>query len=240
MKTSLSLALATVAAVIVSATVHADGHLGQATVVHGVPGLTVDVYVNGTLTLEDFEPGTVTDPLELPEGNYDIIIVAANAPTNPPAIAGSAFLPAGANVSIVAHLTEAGTPTLSVFVNDVSAIRRLKSRLVVRHVAAAPAVDVALYRKFKFWKWSWYKLITTIENLVNPNEAQAEVFRGNYAAEIFPAGSGDAVAGPADVKLKKRTLTIVYAVGSLSDGSFTLLVQEQKLPIRRRFRRKKR
>ena len=28
---------------------------GQVVVVHGVPNLTVDVYVNGELTLEDFE-----------------------------------------------------------------------------------------------------------------------------------------------------------------------------------------
>ena len=50
---------------------------GIVTVIHGVPGLTVDVYVNGELTLPSFAPGTVTDPLQLPEGNYDIVIVAA-------------------------------------------------------------------------------------------------------------------------------------------------------------------
>jgi hypothetical protein len=233
MKTTLSIALAAFAALVLSASVRADD-LGLVTVVHGVPGLTVDVYVNGALTLEDFAPGTVTDPLELPEGQYDIIIVPADGDPANPAIEGSAFLPAGANVSIVAHLTEAGAPTLSVFVNDVSKIRRLKSRLVVRHVAAAPAVDVDLYRKFTFWKWSWYKFVATIENLINPNEAQAEVWFGNYAATISPAGSGDVVAGPADLTLKRRTLTIVYAVGSLDDGSFALLTQEQRLPVRRR------
>lgn len=28
-------------------------------VLHGIPGLTVDVYVNGALTLDDFTPGTL-------------------------------------------------------------------------------------------------------------------------------------------------------------------------------------
>ena len=44
-----------------------------------MPGLTVDVYVNGDLTLEDFAPDTVTDELELPAGDYDIAIFAADA-----------------------------------------------------------------------------------------------------------------------------------------------------------------
>lgn len=44
-------------------------------VFHGVPGLTVDVYVSADATytaeealLTDFEPGTVTDPVDLPAG----------------------------------------------------------------------------------------------------------------------------------------------------------------------------
>ena len=86
-----------------AAWVAADDDTGTVTVVHGVPGLTVDVYVNGGLTLPDFAPGTITDPLSLPEGTYDIEIYPAGADpsASAPAIAGSAFLPAGANASIV-------------------------------------------------------------------------------------------------------------------------------------------
>ena len=32
-------------------------------VLHAVPDLTVDVWVNGAVLLEDFAPGTLTDPL---------------------------------------------------------------------------------------------------------------------------------------------------------------------------------
>ena len=35
---------------------------GTVTVIHGIPGLVVDVYVNGALTLKDFQPLTVTSP----------------------------------------------------------------------------------------------------------------------------------------------------------------------------------
>ena len=41
---------------------------GTVTVVHGIPGLTVDVYVNDALTLDNFAPDTVTDPITLPAG----------------------------------------------------------------------------------------------------------------------------------------------------------------------------
>ena len=52
---------------------------GQVYVVHGIPGLPVDIYVNGALTLDDFEPETVAGPLDLPAGSYDIAITAADA-----------------------------------------------------------------------------------------------------------------------------------------------------------------
>ncbi|MGB3829110.1 MAG: DUF4397 domain-containing protein, partial [Ornithinimicrobium sp.] len=60
----------------------------RVSVLHAVPGLTVDVYVNGEETLPDFEPGTLTDPLTLPAGDYDIEVYAAGADpeTDDPAI----------------------------------------------------------------------------------------------------------------------------------------------------------
>ena len=48
-------------------------------VLHGVPGATVDVYANGKALLTDFKPGTLTDPLKLPEGTYDLKVTAAGA-----------------------------------------------------------------------------------------------------------------------------------------------------------------
>ncbi len=196
------------------------GNNGTVTVIHGVPGLVVDVYVNGTKTLPAFEPYTVTDPLELPEGNYDIVIVPQDGDPASPAISGSAFLPAGANVTIIAHLDAAGSPTLGVFVNDVSQIMPGKTRLAVRHAAAAPVVDVALYRGNGTGNY-----IATVPDLANAGEAAVDVRPGRYSATIAPAGDLTPVFGPASLVLKPKVLNIVYAVGSLSDGSFRLLIQ---------------
>lgn len=190
-----------------------DGN-GTVTVLHGVPGLTVDVYVNGDLTLEDFEPGTVTDPLSLPAGDYDIAIRAADAEADSdPAISGSTTLPADANASIVAHLDEGGTPTLGVFVNDVSNTAAGEARLGVRHTAAAPAVDIAANGD------------VLIEGLTNPDEAVTDVPAATYSAEVRLAGTEDAVLGPADLSLSEGTATFVYAIGSAEEGSLDLLVQ---------------
>ena len=42
----------------------------ELSVLHGVPGLTVDVYVDGELTLDDFEPAALAGPLALALGGF--------------------------------------------------------------------------------------------------------------------------------------------------------------------------
>jgi hypothetical protein len=185
---------------------------GTVTVVHAVPDVTVDVYVNGDLTLEDFAPRNVTDPLELPAGDYQIDIRAAGADAgDDPVISGSASLPGGANASIVAHLTEDGDPTLGVFVNDVSQLEAGQSRLTVRHTAAAPAVDI------------WADGSPLITDLANPDEAGTEVPAGTYEVAVAPTGTEDPVIGPTDLTLEEGTSTIVYAFGSVDEGLDVLI-----------------
>lgn len=191
---------------------------GTVTVIHGVPGLVVDVYVNGNLTLPGFQPGTITPPLQLPEGNYKIQITKQGDQLANAVITGETFLPAGANASIIAHLSESGSPTLSVYVNNLAGLRKGKSRLVVRHDAQAPAVDVKLYRGEKG------KLVATIPNLSNPNEASADVRPGRYSVTLSAAGSSDVAYGPVPLKPKPGIAYFVYAYGTLGKD-FGLLVQ---------------
>ena len=192
----------------------AQGATGTVTVIHGIPGLTVDVYVNNKLTLEDFAPDTVTKPLELPAGTYQIAIRPANAaPDSAPVLSGSAALTAGANVSIVAHLDANGQPALTVFVNDTAALAPGNARLVVRHTAAAPAVDVLANGK------------PALTNLTNPNEATADLPAGTISAAVAAAGTTTPVLGPVDVPLAAGTATVVYAVGSLQGATLHVLTQ---------------
>ncbi len=208
-----------VAAALALSTVPASASTtGEATVsvLHAVPGLTVDVYANGDELLPDFEPGTLTDPQQLPAGSYDLTVFAAGADpaTATPAIrADDVNVPAGANITVVAHLSADGTPVLTPFVNDTSAVAAGEARVTVRHTAAAPAVDVRAGGE------------VLVPGLTNPNEASAEVPAGTVSADVVLAGTSDVAIGPADLALAEGTGTIVYAWGSAADSNLALAVQ---------------
>ncbi len=120
-------ALGTTVTALALLTPAAPAHAADATisVLHAVPGLTVDVYANGEELLPNFAPGTLTDPLTLPAGSYDLAVYAdGDTPDNAePAIeANGVEVPGGANATVVAHLDAEGNPTLTPFVNDTSAV----------------------------------------------------------------------------------------------------------------------
>jgi len=46
-------------------------------VVHGIPGVTVDVCVNGDKAIRDFQPGDVVSGVRLPEGEYRLKVTPA-------------------------------------------------------------------------------------------------------------------------------------------------------------------
>jgi hypothetical protein len=189
---------------------------GQVSVVHGIPGLTVDVYVNGDATLEGFAPGEVAGPLTLPAGDYELAIAPEGAGLEGAVLTGSATVTDGLNASIVAHLTESGDPTISIYANDLSTIDSGNGRLIVRHTAAAPTVDILLA--------DGTELFTGVSN---PDEGKADVPAGSYDVEIAPAGAGveGSVFSVPGVALDEGTALIVYATGSLADGTFGLVTQ---------------
>ena len=207
-------ALACALSVSLAAPTHAAGS-SDVSILHGVPGLTVDVYANGNKILSNFTPGTLTAPLKLPEGSYDLAVFpAGKGPSGTPAIkADNVAVPAGANITVVAHLDAMGKPVLTPFVNDASKLPPGKARLTVRHVAAAPAVDVRAGGTPVF------------TNLTNPNEAKAEVAAGSVSADVVLAGTDTVAIGPATLDLKEGTSTIVYAWGSAADGTLKLALQ---------------
>jgi hypothetical protein len=197
------------------APVHAAEGNAHLSVLHGVPGLTVDVYVDNALTIDDFEPGDLAGPLELPAGTYSVAITAADAAdASAPAIGPiDLTLASGGNYTAVAHLTEAGEPTATLFTNDVAQIAAGEGRLTVRHVAAAPGVDVLAAGS------------PVISNLTNPNEQVLTLPAGVVSASVAATGTTEPVIGPADVDVAEGVNTIVYAWGSLDDDNLALAVQ---------------
>ncbi|MEU2981202.1 DUF4397 domain-containing protein [Streptomyces hirsutus] len=207
------LSLAVAAPASAEGTAQEDGK-ASVTVFHGVPGLTVDVYANGNELLPDFKPGTLTEPQSLDPGTYDIEVFAdGKGPDGDPAIQKSVEIPAGANATLAAHLDAQGAPVLTAFVNDTSKVPAGQSRLTVRHVAAAPAVDVRAGGE------------PVIEGLTNPNEKSLEVPAGTVKADVVLAGTDTVVIGPADLDLAEGASTVVYAWGSAKDKNLALKTQ---------------
>lgn len=210
----IPLALASLA---LGAPAHAadSGDEAMVSVLHAIPGATVDVYANGEPLLTDFEPGTLTDPVALPAGSYDLKVTEAGAGADADAVveASGVEVPGGANITVTANLDADGNPALNPFVNDTSPVAAGQARLTVRHVAAAPAVDVRAGGTPVF------------SGLTNPDEDTTEVPAGTVSADVVLAGTETVAIGPADLDLGEGTNTIVYAWGSAADDNLQLAVQ---------------
>ena len=153
-------------------------------------------------------------PLNLAEGEYDIALTKPGEPVGSAILkVDNAEVPGGANISLAAHLDAAGKPKITPFVNDVSKVDAGKARLIVRHTAAAPAVDVRAGGTPVF------------KGLTNPKEAKADVDAGTVKADVVLAGTDTVAIGPADLNLKEGTATIVYAIGSAEDKNLDVVAQ---------------
>lgn len=185
-------------------------------VVHGIPGLVVDVYVDDALTLEDFTFGAtgIAGPLDLAAGDYKIQVFAANADpaTDTPAIdVPAAEVPANKSVSLVAQYDASGTPTLGVYVNDISTIAAGQGRVTVRHAAEAGAVAVVVNGANPFGA-----------DFENGEEFKGDLPVGDYTAGVAGPGTTTPIIIPtsgtaADISVAEGVNLIVYAVGTGDD-----------------------
>jgi hypothetical protein len=190
------------------------------TLLHGIPGATVDVAIAGEVVIPGFEPGTTQD-LSAFAGQTLTEVEVRAAGTEDVVIGPVAEFPVPdtGNWTVVAHLDADGTPTLTPFENNVAPTADGQGRLVVRHTAAAPAVDLVVGED------------RPIEGAENGASAELDLPAGEIAgAQIAPAG-GDPIADVPTVQLAAGTDLVVYAVGSLDDGSFTFYTQEIEVGV---------
>jgi Domain of unknown function (DUF4397) len=187
------------------------------TVLHGLPAFTADVYVNGELTLDGFEPLDSTDPFELAEGEYRIEIRDVGAaPDSEPALEATANVVGGTNVSVVPHLAADGSPTVTIFSNDFSPVGPGNGLFVARHVAEASGLEVLVDGE------------STLTGLSSQDEGTTTLPAGSHTVEVVAGGSGDALLGPIDFSLREGTAQAIYVVGSAEDQ--TLDIMSQTIP----------
>ena len=181
--------------------------VGTVRVVHGLRGLVADVYLDGNLAIPTFQPERATDPIAIPAGDHLVEIRAAGAAaTETPLLTQTVTVPAGFSGSLVAHLAANGTPKLTAYADDVSAVPAGQARVVLRHTAAAGDVAVQL----------------------NDQPAAALDVRGRGGLgpggrSLHRRGDGGgrrrADRHPQNVAYAEGSATFMYLIGSQADGT---------------------
>ncbi len=182
--------------------------------IHGIPDTNVDVIVDGDVVIEDFAFGDTNDLSSFSGLTLKGLKVNLTGTDTTAIDAGDVALPASGNFTVVAHLDAEGTPAIAVFENDVSKVEAGEGRLLVRHAAAAPAVDIKANGDVAF------------ANVVNGGEGSADLPTGTISATVVPTGADEPVViGPADLDIAEGEALIVYAVGSLEGNTLTVLTE---------------
>ena len=207
-------ALGAVAWATAAAPVSAQSTEARIHLLHGIPGVAVDVEAGGEAVFENFEFGGTQDLSALAGQTLSGLQVKVAGTDDVAIDAGDVALPDSGNHTVVAHLDGEGNPALAVFTNDTSAIAAGQGRLTVRHAAAAPAVDVLANGSPAF------------TDVANGAEGSADLPAGTISASVVPTGATEPVViGPADLAIEDGSSLIVYAVGSLEDESLTVLTE---------------
>jgi hypothetical protein len=203
-------------------------------VVHGIPGadgFPVDISVTGTgvnACLPNVRFTQILGPVALPAGTYTIAIYGGGTGCSGGVALGPldlSFMP-GETAAVAAHLTAAGAPTAGKYAVDLSSAGPGAARVNVFHTAAAPEVDLVVARAYGRGNSPETK-VTGIPNGAN---LSTPLRAGNWDVALLPAGGSTPAFGPVNVRVLPRTAYVVFAVGSLADGSFTLAASA--VPVR--------
>jgi Domain of unknown function (DUF4397) len=174
----------------------------------------VDVYANGGAILEDVPFGVLSDYLEVPAGTYTIEVVAAGADPADGAVIGPVDLPFEAGtMTTVAATNVLDSIEAQVLTDEPMPQDGVAQVRVVHFSADAPAVDIALDGGD-----------VVVENLAYPDaQGYLDLPEGEYDLEIRPTGTTDVAFDIDPLPLTGGNSYTVFAIGSLADGSFTVL-----------------
>ncbi len=187
------------------------------TALHAIPGendFPADVYLNGELAIEGFTKMMKTDPFVVPPGELLIeIFPAGSDPSSAtPAVSQVLELTEPGNFALVAQLVGAGTPVLSLYLNDISGVPMGHGRFVFRQTSAGGPVDV----------FADGELVAG--GLETSDEVTATLPAGTVELSVAPSEGGDPLV-TSDVELLEGELTIVYAISTADENVLDLAVQ---------------
>ena len=198
----------------------------ELTVIHGIPNLPapVDVFADGAYLFSfDFEH---SQKLVLPPDSYFIEVKLQGKTV----LSATAELAEDGNYSAIAHLVPdenggAAGIDLSLFENNVSPLEANKVRLTVRHMADAPSVDIGFARFVAAGRYYSLKGLNLANNGKRNQFGEIDANAPVIRAVLLAAGTETAVFDTGLLNLNPSDSYIIYAIGSISDGTFTLFIQ---------------
>jgi hypothetical protein len=185
----------------------------ELTLVHALTGSTVDVSVNGTVVIDDFLPGSLANISSFAGETLTNFTVTDSSGTVLIGPIASLDMPATGNWSVVAHFAADGSALVSSFENNTSATTSNTARVTVRHVAAAPAVDLVVGSD------------RPITGAVNGDSDELELPVGQLTGAQLALAGGAAIATVPTSALAAETNTVFYAAGSVEDDTVDFIVQ---------------
>ena len=176
--------------------------------------------MNGTKLLSNFRFKTVASEYPVSAGVFHIAIRPAGVKrSSKPILSATKVLTDGENATVVAYLSATGTPELKTFVNPTGRMAKGNARIILRHVAEAPAVDVFVGTASTIGE-------RVIKQLTNPHQAVLVVPHTTLYVRFFPTGTSlHPIIGPTGFTFNAGTTTIIYAVGSLFGNTLTIVSQ---------------
>jgi hypothetical protein len=212
----LGIAAALSAAAVVPAAVGAQDEMAKVRVLHGAGDApAVDVYAGGNLVVKGLEYAKITDYLEVPGGEYQIQVVPSGATLDEgPVVIDAPLTFAAGTMTTVAATGSLASGIVPQVLADAAAPTADGSQVRVVHFSFdAPAVDIAPDGE-----------AALIEGLAFPdNTGYVDLPAGAYDLEIRAAGTDTVAFDIPELTLDPATSYSVFAVGSLEDGSFTVV-----------------
>lgn len=179
----------------------------QITLIHGIPGVSVDVEVNDDVAIEAFDFADRQDLSALAGESLDSLRLVGAGTDAAVFEMSDITLPEEGNYTYIAHLDVDGEPIVTRFQNDIRPIEAGKGRLTVRHAAGVGPVDITLDGG------------NIIRNLSNAREGGADIGVGDFDIAVNNVDEDDPIIGPAEISVIEGESIVVYAVGSGDDAT---------------------
>ncbi|MEP1126548.1 MAG: DUF4397 domain-containing protein [Ilumatobacter sp.] len=190
----------------------------EVVLLHAIPGVDMDVLVDGEVLIPGFAPGDMQD-LSAFAGQTLVDLEVRIAETGQTALGPVAefVVPDAGSWTIVAHLDETETPVITPFENESTTTPDDQGRFTLRHVAAAPAVDLLIGGE------------TEAQGAVNGSSEHIDVPAGEITDAVMTDADGDEVAALPTFEIASGENLIVYAARSPFDDTFEFYVQERQV-----------